>query len=163
MRAICPVCEKEVEVEPVKKTITVKVRKENIEIPVTFFKCKECGYDEIEDRENPIDELDLAYREYRKRHGMLQPEEIVELREKLGLTQDELAKLIGIEPETLSRYENGGLQEPIHDYLLQSIREPKNLLKLIDKNPELLEEEGIKNIKRKIENFNKLLNMLRDK
>jgi len=142
-KVICPVCEKEVEVEPIKKTITVKVRKENIEIPVTFFKCKECGYDEIEDRENPIDELDLAYREYRKRHGMLQPEEITQLRKQYGLSQRELAKILGLSPATLSRYETGGLQEPAHDYLLQMLKKPENMLEILNKNKELLKEKKI--------------------
>ncbi len=150
MKLICPVCEKEVEVKPANTIRKVNIRGETFEVPVKLYKCLECGYDQIEDHEDPQDEIDIAFREYRKKHNMLQPEEIKFIRKKYGLTQQELAKILGISPATLSRYENGGLQEFAHDRLLQFIAEPKNMYALIEKNKSLLSDDRTKELKNKI-------------
>jgi len=131
-----------VEVEPVMKTIDVKVENETVSIDKMFYKCKECGYDEIEDKENQIDELELAYREYRRKHGLLQPEEIVALRERYGLSQESFAKLLGISIDTLKRYEDGGLQDKAHNNLmLLLLEDPDNMLTIISKNMNSLTDE----------------------
>ena len=112
----------------------VIVRGEKIRVHNEYFKCLECGGD-FYDPKSPRDHLDEAYREYRRRHNMLQPEEIKELRLKYGLTQGELSKLLGWGAATISRYENGALQDEAHDKQLQLIAEPANLSLLLDKTP----------------------------
>ncbi len=52
----------------------VEVKGETIVVPVEYYKCLECGA-EFEDPASSHDPLALAYKEYRRRHGMLQPEE----------------------------------------------------------------------------------------
>lgn len=150
MGLICPVCEKEVDAEPIDIVKEVKIRGEIFKVPVRLYKCLECGYNQIEDLNNPQDELDAAFREYRKKYGMLQPEEIRSIRKKYNLTQQELAKLLGISPATLSRYENGGLQEAAHDRLLQFISEPENMLSLVNKNKGILPDNKVKTLEKTI-------------
>ena len=150
MKLICPVCEKEVKVEPANTIRKVNVRGEIFEVPVKLYRCLECGYDQIEDHDDPQDEIDIAFREYRKKHNMLQPEEIKSIRKKYGLTQQELARILGISPATLSRYENGGLQEAAHDRLLQFVSEPRNMFALIEKNISILPEDRMEELKNKI-------------
>mgnify|MGYP003572615004 FL=1 len=79
--------------------------------------------------------MDEAYREYRRRHDMLQPEDIQKWRNYYGLTQTEVSRLLGWEARTLNDYENGALQEESEDTLLQLIMVPTNLLRLITKKP----------------------------
>jgi transcriptional regulator with XRE-family HTH domain len=50
---------------------------------------------------------------------MLQPEEIKAFRKNLGLTQEELAHLMGWSEATVNRYEKGALQEQSHDNALR--------------------------------------------
>jgi transcriptional regulator with XRE-family HTH domain len=69
---------------------------------------------------------------------MLQPEEIREFRDQLGLTQRELSDLLGWGGATLSRYENGALQDQGHDRLLRLAMEPSNFLSLINNRPHTL-------------------------
>src|SRR4030066_1226736 len=72
---------------------------------------------------------------------MMQPEEIREFRKKCGLTQNEMNLLLGWGGATLSRYENGALQDETHEKALRLAMEPRNLLKLIEATPDVLPEE----------------------
>ncbi len=139
MRGLCPVCEIETKVDLVRKEETIKVRGEPIPVPMPLFKCSTCG-EEFLDPKSPFDPLDLAYREYRHRHGMLQPEEIKEFRRTHGLTQAELSQLLGWGTATLSRYENGALQDETHEKALRLAMDPRNLLTLIQQSPDTISD-----------------------
>lgn len=140
MKGICPVCEEKTDLETVRGMEDIEVRGELIKVEVAYNKCKKCG-EEFEDPHSEEDPLEKAYREYRRRHGMTQPEDIRELRKRYGLTQNELSKLLGWGGATLSRYENGALQDDTHEKTLRLALDPRNLLKLIEDAPDVLPEE----------------------
>jgi len=140
MKGICPNCEKETELELVRRLEDVNVRGEAIKVEVTYYKCKNCG-EEFEDPHSDEDPLDKAYREYRRRHGMMQPEEVRDFRKRFGLTQNEMSRLLGWGGATLSRYENGALQDETHEKALRLAMAPRNLLKLIEESPGALSED----------------------
>lgn len=129
MKAVCPKCEKESEIEIVRAKERIEVRGEPVDVETEYSKCTECG-EEFENTRG-YDALEVAYRAYRKGHGLLQPEQIRDWRKNLGLTQKELSTLLGWGGATLSRYENGALQDEAHDKVLRLAMEPRNLLKLI--------------------------------
>jgi transcriptional regulator with XRE-family HTH domain len=58
----------------------------------------------------------------------------------LGLTQIELAKLLGLGLSTISRYENGALQDSSHDSLIRLSLEPNNIIKLLEQSNGVLSE-----------------------
>lgn len=140
MRGICPNCEKETNLELIRTTENIEVRGEQIEVEMEYYRCLDCG-EEFEDPRSDHDPLDKAYREYRRRHGMTQPEEIRSLRKRYGLTQSELAKLLGWGAVTLSRYENGALQDETHEKTFRLAMEPRNLSKLIKETPDAIPQE----------------------
>lgn len=140
MKGICPNCEKETELELVRRLEDVNVRGEAIKVEVTYYKCENCG-EEFEDPHSDEDPLDKAYREYRRRHGMMQPEEVRDFRKRFGLTQNEMSRLLGWGGATLSRYENGALQDETHEKALHLAMDPRNLLKLIEESPDALPKE----------------------
>ena len=94
IKNICLNCGKETNTQFIKTKEPFKVRGEEIELEVEYLKCLECG-NEFRPPKSTVDPIDQAYREYRKRHSMLQPEEIREHRERYGLTQQEMSKLLG--------------------------------------------------------------------
>ncbi len=130
MNGFCPNCEKESQLELINRIEEYNVRGEAIQVEVEFFHCLECG-EVFENPKSSIDPYDVAYREYRSRKGMLQPEEIRGFRNRLGFTQKEFSKLIGIGIATLNRYENGALQSEAHNRNITLIMDPRNLLSLI--------------------------------
>lgn len=129
MKAVCPNCEKETKIERIRTKERIDVRGETIDIETDYSKCTECGAEFENTRGH--DALEEAYRAYRARHGMLQPEQIRDWRKNMGLTQKEMSALLGWGDATLSRYENGALQDEAHDKILRLAMEPHNLLKLI--------------------------------
>ena len=140
MRGICPNCEKKTDLELIQSNEEIIIRGEPIKVDVEYYKCLTCG-EEFEDPRSKDDPIDKAYRKYRKQHGMIQPEEIRALRRQYGLTQAEMAKLLGWGAITLSRYENGALQDEVHEKILRLVKDPRNLLKLIEETPEALLDE----------------------
>ncbi len=136
---LCSNCEKKTELEVITKEEVIKVRKEPTKVEIQFCRCTQCG-DEVFDPNLNQDPVDLAYRAYRRNHGLLQPEEIKDWRKAHKLTQGELAKLLGLGKATISRYENGTLQDEPHEKLLRLAMDPANLLKLIYKSENVFTE-----------------------
>jgi|SRR5579864_1926088 len=66
------------------------------------FRCRNCGEVVLDAEANK--QISEAFR---RQAGLLTPEEIRQNRKNLGLTQEELAELLGIAEATLSRWENG--------------------------------------------------------
>lgn len=139
MRNICPSCEKVTDIEVIRDKEVIEVRGERIEVDSEYFRCTSCN----EDFENTrgYDSHDAAYREYRRRRNLLQPEEIQAWRKGYGLTQREVSRLLGWGGVTLSRYETGALQTEAHERMLRLAMEPHNLLKLIVDSSDVLTVE----------------------
>lgn len=140
MKGICPNCEEMRKLELIKSIEEIVVRGEPINVEVEYLRCTVCG-SKFNDPESDRDPLEDAYRIYRLQHGMLQPEKIKELREQYGLNQQELSAILGWGGATLSRYENGALQDDAHETILRLIQEPHNLLELVEQKPEVLSEK----------------------
>lgn len=146
MIGFCPHCEKDRELSVVQKTIEYDIKGEKISINATLNKCATCNNEFIPPDEDN-DPLEFAYREYRKRHGMLQPEEIRSFRTSLGLNQRELSGLLSWGGATLSRYETGGLQDDAHDTALRMAMNPESMLSLLEKKPSIVSPEKTRAIK----------------
>ncbi len=151
IKDICLDCGKQTELEYIKTSELISVRGEEISVPVEYYKCSECG-SEYEDPKSEHDPLAMAYREYRRRHEMMQPEEIKELRQRYGLTQKDLSKLLGWGEVTLCRYEKGALQDDTHNTIIQMVKDPQNLLELVTKKGGFLTEEKREKLIQLLEN-----------
>jgi len=130
MNQTCPLCEKAGVIDNLRTKKPFQVRGETIEVDFEVLSCRDCG-EELIDSKPERDPFAKAYRIYRKTHNMLQPEEIKELRKKYSITQGELSRILGWGGATLSRYENGALQDHTHDRVLKLLEDPRNLLKLV--------------------------------
>jgi putative zinc finger/helix-turn-helix YgiT family protein len=148
-RILCTNCERETEAERIVKKEIFVVRGETISLDIEYIKCKECG-DEVLNPELSPDPFELAYKEYRHKHSLLQPEEISTWRKANHLNQNELAKLIGIGIATLNRYENGALQNESHEKLLRLVMDSSNLYKLIEKSEGVFTLEKKKQLRQKL-------------
>lgn len=122
-KGFCPSCDSEQELEHVRRRETITVRGEKIAVQGSYWRCRACR----EEFEGPdgCDEVAEAYTLYRKKKGLMPPDEIKRLREGYGLTQGELARILGFGAVTLSRYENGMLQTTAQDRILQVLRDPR--------------------------------------
>ena len=136
----CPRCGEVGKVAKRRVREEVNVRGEPFTLELEVLRCEKCG-EEFYDPSDGSDVLDVAYREYRDRHGMIQPEDIREFRRRYGLTQQELSQLLGWGGATISRYENGALQDRAHDKVLKLAMEAENLARLVKDNAAALDQD----------------------
>ena len=72
---------------------------------------------------------------YRIKKGLLTSYEIVEIRESYGLSQVDLAKLLGWGEATISRYESKAIQDKAYDTMLRLIKDnPLQISEFLKKN-----------------------------
>ena len=72
---------------------------------------------------------------YRKKYGLLSAEEIRSIRERFGLTQASLARLLRLGNNTISRWEAGrNVQTAVMDVLLRMIRDLPGSLEYLRKH-----------------------------
>lgn len=149
----CPKCNAENSIASITLSEEYEVRGETIQVDTPLLQCKECG-EEFYSPEN--DAFDAVYRTYRSHHNMVQPEEFKAFRERYDLTQRELSDLLGWGGATISRYENGALQDQAHDKTMRLAMDPKNLKTLILDNSSSLDpgkaQRILKQINKEIKN-----------
>lgn len=131
MTRFCPNCDDIREVISKRQLETYHVRGEAIDVEAEVLVCTTCG-SPVFDPETDERNLQAAYRIYRQRHGLLTPEEIRSLRERYGLSQRSLARLLGWGLVTIQRYEQGALQERAHDQILRQLEDPYTVLQWLN-------------------------------
>lgn len=121
----CPVCEIERDLVYGETRDTLKIRGLDIDVTSNIHYCPEGDhyFYSIEDEE---DKFQSAYREFRKRRGLLQPEEIRAIRMQYGLSQKNFSRLLGWGEITIHRYETGAIQDEPHNDVLMFIKEFDN-------------------------------------
>lgn len=133
----CPVCGKMHEVEERVRTTGIIMKGENISYEERFCICTGSDGDKSEFKTKDIlDSNQMAARNaYRKTHGLLTADEIVAIRENYGLTQVELARLLGWGEATVARYESKAIQDEAYDNILRIIKDnPLKAIEFLDKN-----------------------------
>lgn len=150
MNISCPACDNSTNLKQVDEEKTVEIRKEPITVTIEYFRCPNCG-EESRILDSSNDPLIEAYRIYRTKHNMLQPEEIRKFRQQYGLSQAELAKLLGLGGATLSRYERGQLQDKTHDMLIRMAMDPSKLRELVYNAPNVFSTQKRNQILRSID------------
>lgn len=138
MKKYCEECGKEVETKIINKRESYNVCGESIEVEAQVLICADCGEEFFcEELDNAT--LVRAYNEYRKRHKLLLPDEIKNIREQYGLSQRSFAKLLNWGDKTICRYENGSIQDKAHNSLLLFLREPENMRTYLTENEVILD------------------------
>lgn len=133
----CPLCGREHEIEERKRLTTVIIKGDRIAYEERFYFCANADEDENEFETGAIvnENMRNARNAYRVKHGLLTSDEIVALRESYGLSQVDLARLLGWGEATISRYESKAIQEEAYDAMLRLIKEnPLQALEFLKKN-----------------------------
>lgn len=133
----CPLCDKTHEVEERKRIATLTIKGENVAYEERFYFCANADEDEneFETGEMTNENLLNARNAYRMKMGLLTSDEIVAIRESYGLSQVDLAKLLGWGEATISRYESKAIQDEAYDTMLRLIKDnPLQALEFLKKN-----------------------------
>lgn len=124
MITYCDNCQAMCEVK--EKNITKEFNVKGVLVTATIhiLICAECNkevWDENIEKENEI----IVFSEYRKKMHLLFPEDIKAIRKKYGLSQASFSKLLGFGEKTITRYENGSIQDICHDNLIRLMEDKK--------------------------------------
>ena len=147
---ICPSCEDYVKASRRQEMETYNVKGEPIEIEAEVVVCPKCEM-KIFDEERDSRNLELAYDKYRRKHRLLSVSKISQIRQKYGLGQRALSRLLGWGEITLHRYEKGALPDAAHNNLLRFIEEPENMRILLEANSEVLSPREVMMLKQQID------------
>ncbi len=149
----CPICGKKHVVEEKERQATVIIKGEEVAYLERFFYCENADENECDFVTAPMMDANLlnARNAYRMKHGLLTSDEIVALRVLYGLSQVDLARLMGWGEATISRYESKAIQDEAYDIMLRLIRDnPLKALELLESNKDSFSEEKYKSIKAKM-------------
>lgn len=142
MKKYCEECGREVETKIITKKEVYTVLGEDIEVQAQVLVCADCNEEfYCEELDNAT--LVNAYNEYRKRHKLLLPDEIKQIRELYGLSQRSFSKLLNWGDKTIHRYENGSIQDKAHNTLLLFLRNPKNMKAYLEENETSQDEKQL--------------------
>lgn len=150
LEKFCPECLEETDCSPIEITKEFEVKDEKIKIKARYLTCHQCN-EIIPDPKLDEENFQRVYAEYRRRKNLLQPGEIVALRNKYGLSQRQLAKILGWSHATLSRYETGALQSASHNNELILLQDPRNMLVIVERNSGNLSEREVETIRIRVE------------
>lgn len=133
----CPLCDKMHEVEERKRTSTITIKGDKVTYEERFYYCVNADEDENEFETGSMTNENLlnARNAYRVKHGLLTSNEIIAIRDSYGLSQVDLAKLLGWGEATISRYESKAIQDEAYDTMLRLIKDnPLQALDFLKKN-----------------------------
>lgn len=150
MQGFCPYCDDITEIEKNTMTEEYPVKNDILTITAKVFKCSACGNDFLTsdlEQEN----YEAAVTQYRQKHGLLFPEEIVQLRKKYELSQRQLARILRWGESTICIYEKGKIQDAAHNDLLKLLHSPGVMAKLISENREALSETEVSHLKSRLQ------------
>lgn len=158
----CDNCKKEVKANYVTGKETYNIFKEDIEIETTYLLCPNCGK-KIYDEELDPNTISKVYSEYRNKHNLLNPQDIKNIRESYGISQNEFSNLLGWGEKTICRYERGAIQDNVHNDLLKFISNKSNMLTYAKEHSDRIKEKTLNKILNSIDKKeDKNLNILKD-
>ena len=117
------------------KNVTVKYE-------ATYLYCEFA--DEFYMDEEQMQENDIRLKDaYRESEGLLTSKEIIAIREKYGISQSDLCKLLGWGGKTITRYESHQVQDKAHDTILKKLNnDPEWFLFLLNQAKNLLSQDS---------------------
>lgn len=133
----CPICDKLHEVEERKRVTTTIIKDEEVTYEERFYFCANAEEEESEFETGSMTNQNLlnARNAYRIKRDLLTSNEIIEIRESYGMSQVDLARLLGWGEATISRYESKAIQDDAYDAMLRLIKDnPLQALEFLKKN-----------------------------
>ena len=132
----CPLCDKVHEIEERRRLTTAIVKGEEVTYEERYYFCSNAeDENEFESGAMMNENLLHARNAYRVQHGFLTSDEIIAIRKNYGLSQVDLARLLGWGEATISRYESKAIQDEAYDTMLRLIKDnPLQALEFLKKN-----------------------------
>lgn len=126
-------------------------RKEKFTILYHYYACSDTE-EKFEDERLMQLNLSQVYNQYRNRHNLPFPEEIISLREQYGLSPAKMSEVLGFGTNVYRNYEAGEIPNSSNARLIQLAQDPKEFRKLVELSKALNGKEHDK-VMRKVDEF----------
>lgn len=116
---------------PVKEVFALEkhdFRGEEYWVRAIFYSCLDTGENFTTLGQDPA--LDDLYAQYRIKHGLPFPEEIIAIRKRYGLTQQEITKMLGFGANQYGQYEKGQVPSLSNGLMIAALKDKSFALKL---------------------------------
>lgn len=120
-----------------RKTLLLNFRKEPFEIRYHYYLCEDTAEEFTTDA---LDEINIkqVHNQYREKYGVPFPEEIVDIREKYGLSAARMSEILGLGVNTYRLYESGEMPSIANGRLILSVREPEAFIRQVQASSHFL-------------------------
>lgn len=146
----CVKCDEPRKTELKLTTIIHNIKDEKIPVEIEVPYCTICG-SQLSDLDIEEQHFNIALDEYRKRKNLLFPSEIKKIREKYGISQRAFARALGFAEPTINRYEQGAIQDVVHNNMILLVDQPENMYKIAMQNRNNLSEKELEIISQRIQ------------
>ncbi len=132
-KKLCLICMEEHDVDTVEVVETEVFKDEEVSFTAVYEYCSNA--DEYLETEEMIKINSLAMKDaYREKVGLLTSGEIIDIREKYGVSQKDFSEILEWGRATITRYENHQIQDRAHDDVLRKIDyDPKWFLEMLER------------------------------
>lgn len=145
----CNNCDDYKEFSIIERNDVYEVKGTDIEIKAKVSICNCCG-EELFNEEIDEDNFEAAYLIYRQKEGILLTSEIKGIREMYGLSQRSFSKLLRWSEVTMHRYEMGAIPDKAHNNTLILLKNPENMIAILNNNLGILSERKEEALKERI-------------
>lgn len=128
----------------------IKFRKEEFEVIYHYYLCTDSNE---QFTNTQLDELNInqVYNKYRVKYNIPFPDEIIEIRNKYGVSATKMAEILGFGINVYRNYENGEVPNLSNAKLIQLIKDPNEFLRLVQLADNVLEKDKLSKLKHKIQ------------
>lgn len=129
MKEFCYNCMLEQDIIKKEEEHEFQVRGVLIKAKINVLFCSKCN-EEIYNKTNEINNDTIIYDKYKEHEKLLTSQEIKNIRGKYNLSQKDFARLLKLGDKSITRYENGAIQEKSIDQLIRLVDNFDNFLLL---------------------------------
>lgn len=138
--------------------VETEFRKEKFETVYQYYLCEDSG-ERFEDEKIAQLNLETLYNQYRVRHGIPFPEQLVELRDKYELTPTRISEILCFGVNTYRNYESGEIPSLANALILDFAFDPSKFGEMVERSDILKPKEKerlLRRVQELMENQNKI-------
>lgn len=129
----CESCNEFRDYEVKKELRKYKIRGIDVEAKINISYCKSCGEELFNPKLESANDV-ILFDEYKVKTDLMTSSQIKNIRDKYHITQVAFAKVLGLGEKTITRYENGTIQDESINNLLMLSEKETNFMELWNKN-----------------------------
>jgi len=146
----CPYCDGQATLKRSNRELTY--RKELFNVMEHFYKCEKCTNDFTTTETDTISVLQ-AHNQYREKHSIPFPEEIISIREKYGLSAAKMSEVLGLGINGYAIYERGEIPTNAIGNLIYSAANPEVFKSMLEKTQPLFSKNIFENVLNNVNNL----------